>query len=197
MHLQADHDHDLHPRTQPWRAGGEEPGGSPRLERGRLAGLGCSLYSGSVIGCEQRRPAAGPILVRCHGEVVLKPKIVPIVASFIAAFVSTLVGVLFFFDPVTAGDATIVAIHPAVGLLVYVTLCVALFVWATNQVSNAYKGAFLIAAPQFVLILDLTLRGSRGVTTALAGTVLLFLTWLVVAFTYSFLAKRFENTGDA
>ena len=115
----------------------------------------------------------------------MKYKLAPIVASFIAALVATLAGVLFFFNPVTEGDTSLVSVHPAIGLLVYVGLCVSLFVWSTIQTRSPYKGAFLIAAPQFIFVVDLTLRGSRGFVTALAGTALLICTWLIVAYTYS------------
>ena len=118
-----------------------------------------------------------------------KRRVAPVVAAFAALLVVTLAGVLFFFDPLTAGDTSFVAVHPAVGLLVYAGLSIALFVWSTNQTNSAYKGAFLLAAPQIILVIDLTLRGSRGVTTALAGTTRLAFTWLVVAYTYSRLTR--------
>ncbi len=115
----------------------------------------------------------------------MKSKLKPIVASSIAALVVTLVGVLFFFKPLTDGDVSFVTVHPVVGLVVYLSLCMWLFVWATDQTGSTYKGAFIVAAPQFIFILDLMFRGNRGFVTTLAGTTLLVLTWLIVAYIYS------------
>ena len=42
----------------------------------------------------------------------------PLVAAFVAALIANLVGVLLFFQPVTEGDTSIVAVHPAIGLFV-------------------------------------------------------------------------------
>jgi len=62
-------------------------------------------------------------------------------------------------------------VHPAVGLLVYVSLSVALFVWVARQLGNPYKAAFVIGASQFVLVnVDFVLRGDRGLMTAGAST---------------------------
>ena len=123
----------------------------------------------------------------------MKPKPVQIGAAFAVALLATLVGVLFFFDPVTDGDTSFISVHPALGLLVYVGLSVGLFMWSTSETRSAYKGAFIVAAPQAILIVDLTLRGSRGVLTAVAGIMLLTFTWLLVAYTYA----RFDRRNDA
>lgn len=109
----------------------------------------------------------------------------PLIAAFIAALVANLFGVLLFFKPVTEGDTSIVSIHPAIGLLIYIGLCISLFAWATKQMRNVYKGAFMIAAAQFILVVDLTLRGERGLLTAAAGTILLTVTWIFIAYVYS------------
>lgn len=115
----------------------------------------------------------------------------PLVAAFVAALIANLAGVLLFFQPVTEGDTSIVAVHPAIGLFVYVSLCIWIFAWATKQMGNPYKGAFIVAAPQFIFIVDLTLRGERGLLTGTAGTLLLASTWFVIAYAYS----RFDRSG--
>jgi len=115
----------------------------------------------------------------------------PLFFAFLAALIANLVGVLLFFKPLTDGDTSIIAVHPAIGLFVYVGLCIGVFAWATKEVGNAYKGAFIVAAPQFILIVDLTLRGERGLLTAAAGTLLLGSTWFLVAYVYS----RFDRSG--
>ncbi len=109
----------------------------------------------------------------------------PLLAAFVAALLANLLGVLFFFEPIARGDTSTVSIHPALGLLLYVGLCIALLGWATQQLRSVFKAAFLVAAPQWVLIVDLTLRGERGVVTTAAGTVLLVGTWGLVALAYS------------
>ncbi|MEM7281103.1 MAG: hypothetical protein AAF438_05705 [Pseudomonadota bacterium] len=113
----------------------------------------------------------------------------PVIASFITALFANLLGVLLFFNPISEGDTTLITVHPAIGLIVYVGLCIGLFQWAVTHMGNAYKAAFLLGASQMALVVDLTLRGQRGVLTGLAGCALLVATWLAVAYVYSKLAK--------
>ena len=113
-------------------------------------------------------------------------------AAFATAVVANLVGVFLFFRPISEGDTARLSVHPAVGLLVYVGLCAALFDWGARQLRSPYKSAFFVAAAQFVLIVDLTLRGERGWITTLAGGVLLAVTWAAVAF----VVARFEDSRD-
>ena len=119
-----------------------------------------------------------------------------LIAAFVAALIANLLGVLLFFRPITEGDTSVVSVHPAIGLLVYVGLCIGLFDWATKQMANVYKGAFIVAAPQFVFIADLTLRGERGLLTAAAGTLLLMATWFVVAYAYSLFDRAGSEPSD-
>ena len=122
----------------------------------------------------------------------------PIIAAFFAAIFANIFGVLLFFKPVSEGDTSIISVHPAISLLVYVGLCVSLLEWATRQMNSVYKGAFIVAAAQFALVIDLTLRGERGWITAAAGTILLAATWTVVAYVYSLFDRADSNsTGDA
>jgi hypothetical protein len=84
-------------------------------------------------------------------------------------------------------------VHPAVNLLVYVGLTVALFDWTARQMRSAYKAAFVVAAAQMFLVnVDYVLSGKRGVVTAGASTVLMVVTWLAVAAVYS----RFVRWDD-
>jgi len=115
-------------------------------------------------------------------------------AAFITSAVVNLVGVLFFFEPIARHDSPGAAlVHPAVNLLVYVGLTVALFDWTARQMRCAYKAAFVVAAAQMFLVnVDYVLSGKRGVVTAGASTALMVVTWLAVAAVYSRFV-RWEN----
>jgi hypothetical protein len=55
-------------------------------------------------------------------------------AAFVTASLVTLIGVRFFFQPIAEADVpTEMALPPAVGFVVYVGLCVALFHWMALQ----------------------------------------------------------------
>jgi len=109
----------------------------------------------------------------------------PISAAIVTALAANLVGVLFFFKPIADGDTNRLEISPAAGLVVYVVLCVALFDWTARRLGNAFKAAFVVAGSQLILIIDLMLRGDRGLITAAAGAVLLAATWVPIAYVYS------------
>ena len=109
----------------------------------------------------------------------------PIVGAFFTAAVVTLLGVLFFFKKVAESDTSLVTAPPLLGLVIYSGFCTAIYQWAFHEMRNVYKAAIVVALPQFALIVDLTLRGERGVYTAIAGGVLLLVTWASVAFIYS------------
>ncbi|MEM1250101.1 MAG: hypothetical protein AAGA81_00390 [Acidobacteriota bacterium] len=101
--------------------------------------------------------------------------------AFSTAVVANLVGVLLFFQPLAEGDTSFVAVHPLLGFLVYVGSCAALFTWGARRMQSPYASAFLVAASQVALVVDLMLRGDRGAVTTIAGTVLLAATWWLVA----------------
>jgi hypothetical protein len=109
----------------------------------------------------------------------------PILAALVTAFVANLVGVLLFFKPIADGDTGRFEINPAAGLFTYVVLCVALFDWTARQIESAYKAAFIVAGSQLILVIDLMLRGERGLATAAAGAVLLAVTWVPIAYVYT------------
>ena len=114
--------------------------------------------------------------------------------AFITASVVNLVGVLFLLNPIAEADtAGEPLVHPALNLFVYVFLTITLFDWVTRQIGNAYKAAFVVAASQFLLVnVDFVLSGKRGLMTAGASTILIALTWVSVAFVYSYFAGREE-----
>ncbi len=105
-----------------------------------------------------------------------------------AAIVSVavnLVGVIYFFRPIAEGDSAPDAPPPAaVGFLVYVLLSVGLLDWASRRFGHPVRVALLAALAQIVLIVDLVLRGERGVATGAAGSVLTLATWLAMGFVY-------------
>lgn len=110
----------------------------------------------------------------------------PVTAAFVTAAVVTLAGVVLFFQPVAESDAVSGAPVPQpVGFLVYVGLCVALFDWLAFQMRSAWKAAFALAAGQYVVVIDLALRGERGLLTLAASGALLAVTWLCVGFVYA------------
>jgi hypothetical protein len=97
----------------------------------------------------------------------------------------TVLGVLFFFLPISSDDTVAAQWPPLVAVSVYVLLSIALFDWAAKRIGSSFSAAFLIAGAQFIFIVDLLARGERGVMTAIAGTGLLAVTWICVAFVHS------------
>jgi hypothetical protein len=104
----------------------------------------------------------------------------------------TLIGVFWFRPIEEADEAAAVLVPPALNLLIYALLSVLLFDWAVRQMKSPYAAACLLGAAQYILVIDLTLRGARGITTAGASAVLIIVTWLCVAFTFT----AFENKQD-
>ncbi len=118
-----------------------------------------------------------------------------ILGAIVTAGVVNLVGVLFLLNPVADADPAPgePLLHPAVGFFAYVILSIALFDWAAREIGNAYKAAFVVAASVFLVVdVDFVLSGKRGLMTAGASTILIALTWVSVAFVYSYFAGREE-----
>ena len=110
--------------------------------------------------------------------------------ALVTMCIVTLVGVLFWFRPIEQADQdAAVLVPPALNLLVYALLSVLLFDWAVRRMKGPYAAAFVIGAAQYILVIDLTLRGARGIATAGASAVLITVTWVSVAFVYSFLSR--------
>ena len=123
----------------------------------------------------------------------MKGRFGAIVAAAVASAVVNLVGVFFFFRPIAEADTPFgEPVPPALGLLVYVSLSVLVLDWASRRFGQPVKAALVIAAAQVLLIVDLTLRGDRGVATGAAGSLLTVCTWLAMGFVYGkvFAAKN-------
>lgn len=111
-----------------------------------------------------------------------------LVAVIVAGLV-TLVGVIFWFKPIAEADRAGTFVPPAaVSLAIYCGLSVVLYDWAVRRCAGYWTAAFIIGAAQAILVIDLTLRGDRGLATAGAGTALIFVTWASIAFVYRVLA---------
>ena len=108
-----------------------------------------------------------------------------VLASIITMALVTVLGVLFFFLPISSGDNVAAEWPPLIAVAVYVLLSIALFDWAATRIGSSFYAAFVIAGAQFIFIVDLIARGERGIMTAVAGTALLAITWVCVAFVHS------------
>ena len=106
--------------------------------------------------------------------------------AFVTMCIVTLVGVLSWFRPIEEADeVSIVLLPSALNLLVYALLSVLLFDWVARRMESAYAAALAIGAAKYILVIDLTLRGERGIATAGASAVLLTVTWVGVAYVYT------------
>ena len=108
-----------------------------------------------------------------------------VLASIVTMGLVTILGVLFFFLPISRGDTIAAEWPPLIAVSVYVLLSIALFDWAATRIGSSFSAAFVIAGAQFIFIIDLLARGERGIMTAVAGTGLLAITWVSVAFVHS------------
>jgi len=108
-----------------------------------------------------------------------------ILVSIVTMGLVTVAGVVFFFRPIAQGDTVSAAWPAPIAITVYLVLSVMLLDWTAQRTRNSFSAAFIIAAAQFILIVDLLARGERGLLTAVAGTALLVATWLSVAFVHS------------
>lgn len=106
-------------------------------------------------------------------------------ATALAAAVVNFVGVIYFFDPIAAGDSPGGPIlPPALGFLIYILLSVVLLDWASQRTGRPVTSGLVIAFSQIILVVDLTLRGERGLATGAAGAVLILITWTVMGVVY-------------
>ncbi len=120
-----------------------------------------------------------------------------LLGALITAVIVTLVGVLFFFEPIADGDSLRLSVHPLVPFTMYVVLSVALFDWTARQMSSPFRAAFVIAAAQIILIADMMLSGKRGPMTFAAGAVLIVVTWGCVSAVYSRLGAVSDKDENA
>ncbi|MEO0871807.1 MAG: hypothetical protein AAFY19_07585 [Pseudomonadota bacterium] len=82
-------------------------------------------------------------------------------------------------------------VHPLIGFTVYVTLMVALFAWVADRMGSPWRAALALGGAQFLLVnVDMVLRGDRAIETALASTVMMFVTWAALALTWQLTVRR-------
>jgi hypothetical protein len=120
-------------------------------------------------------------------------RITAVVAAALVAVAVNFVGVVFFFRPIAEADSVGWLPPPAVGFLVYVLLSVLVLDWAIQRFGEPIKVGLVIALSQIILIVDLVLRGERGVATGAAGALLVLVTWTAMGFAYS---KAFPEEGS-
>ena len=63
-------------------------------------------------------------------------------------------------------------------------LSVAVLDWGVQRFGQPLKVGLVIALSQITLVVDLVLRGERGVATGAAGAVLILVTWTAMGFAY-------------
>jgi hypothetical protein len=113
-----------------------------------------------------------------------------VAVAFVTVGVVTLLGVIFFFRPIEGADqAGSPLVSAPLNLAAYTALSVLLYDWAVRRTQGFFATAFIIGASQYILVIDLTLRGARGFATAGASAVLIFLTWASIAFVYKLFAR--------
>jgi hypothetical protein len=118
------------------------------------------------------------------GRFMIKRVTAVIAAAMVAVFVNFF-GVVFFFRPISEGDSVGWVPPPLISFLVYVALSVIVLDWAVQRLGKPMKVAVVIALSQVILVIDLVLRGDRGVATGAAGVVLIVVTWTAMGFAYS------------
>lgn len=118
-------------------------------------------------------------------------RLAALVWAAVAAVVVNFAGVVFFFRPIAEGDAAAgPLLPPALGFLVYIALSVLALDWVSRQIGGAVRAGLVVALGQILLLLDLVLRGERGVTTGAAGAALVLVTWTVMGAVYGWVLRR-------
>lgn len=118
--------------------------------------------------------------------------------AYLTLAILYLAGVILLLDPVAAGDAPIRPLIPLpIAFVVAIAVYVALFVWIERRMRSPFSAAMAIALSQFALVnVDYVLSGKRGLATAAASTVILFLSWSAVAVVYAWLRSEPEPTAE-
>jgi hypothetical protein len=84
-----------------------------------------------------------------------------------------------------------------IAFLIAIAVYVALFVWVEKRMPSPFSGAMTIALSQFALVnVDHVLSGKRGLATAAASTIILFVSWSAVAAVYAWLRSKSETALD-
>jgi hypothetical protein len=117
-----------------------------------------------------------------------------IAGAFLTLAVLYLAGVVLLLDPIAAGDVQTGPLLPMpIAFLIAIAVYVALFVWLVKRMPSPLSAAMAIAVSQFALVnVDYVLSGKRGLGTAAASTVILFVSWSAVAAVYAWLRGTSE-----
>ena len=115
-----------------------------------------------------------------------------VVAAFLTLAAFYLIGVLLSLDPVRAGDAPSGQLLPLpLGFVIAIAVYIALFVWIERMIGEPFKAAMAIVLSQMALVnVDFVLSGKRGIATAAASTLILFVSWSAVAWVYGRLKRK-------
>jgi hypothetical protein len=116
--------------------------------------------------------------------------------AFLTLAVLYLAGVVLLLDPIASGDAPTGALIPMpIAFPVAIAVYVALFVWIEKRMPGPFSAAMTIALSQFALVnVDHVLSGKRGLATAVASTIVLFVSWSAVAAVYAWLRSKSERS---
>lgn len=120
-----------------------------------------------------------------------------VVAALFTLATFYLAGVVLLLDPVSAGDAASGRLLPLpLAFVVAITVYIALFVWMERMIGQPFKAAMAIVLSQMALVnVDFVLSGKRGVATAAASTLILFVSWSAVAWVYGRLKPKMGEQG--
>ena len=117
-------------------------------------------------------------------------------AAALAALAANFFGVVFFFRPIAEADTGGGPVPPpVVSLLIYVLLSALVLDQAVRRFGEPLKVGLVIAAAQIILVVDLVLRGERGLATGAAGATLILVTWTAMGLAYG--AVPLARPGDA
>ena len=115
-----------------------------------------------------------------------------LVAGFAAFGIANLVLVMTLYRPVSqlegSGEAFL---HPVFGFAVYIGLMVWLYDWTARKIGNSWHAAAALGGAQFLLVnVDMTMRGDRALATAAMSTVVLIVSWVLLAFVWDWVQRR-------
>jgi hypothetical protein len=107
-------------------------------------------------------------------------------------------GVVLLLDPIASRDAPTGALIPMpIAFLIAIAVYVALFVWVEKRMPSPFSAAMTIALAQFALVnVDHVLSGKRGLATAAASSIILFVSWSAVAAVYAWLRSKSETAAE-
>ncbi len=112
-----------------------------------------------------------------------------IFASGFTFAVTTIGCVLIFFKSIAEGDTPGQPWPTALAILVYVAASAVLHDWLSRNAVGSYKAAVALGGAQGILIIDLLARGERGFVAAMAGLVMLVITWGSLAAVHAWMTR--------